>query len=188
MSGSSTASSWNLVARAIPCSTGSGPKFALIISQAMLSARSARRLPRSAYSSACRQASSPDPLNPSASLRPAEQVPRLSEGERIPELFRGPQRHVHVVEEPCAATAEHAERGKAEEGPGWPAACQRDRILECPLSLRHVAAGRPERPHRGPEAQQELPVRALASPADRSPQVRVVVEEARDRCGLVARP
>jgi hypothetical protein len=48
MVGSSPAMARNSLQRSIPSSTGSGPKIALIISQPMLSARSAAKLPRSA--------------------------------------------------------------------------------------------------------------------------------------------
>ena len=93
----------------MPSSTGSGPKFAAIISQPMLSARSVGRLPRSACSSACCQASSARASEPEdRPLDAAAQVPRLGERERIAELLGGAQHFLDVVVEPVAVAAEDA--------------------------------------------------------------------------------
>ena len=149
----------------MPSSTGSGPKFAAIISQPMLSARSVAQVAALGVHErllpgllGARQRADERPLEA------AEQVPRLGEGERVAELLGGAQHLLDSVEQPVAVAAEDAQRAEAEQRARRAAAAELERVLERLPPFGDVAARRPEGPERGREAQQQLavPVRSRA--------------------------
>ena len=118
--------------RSMPSSTGSGPKTALTISQPMLSARSARSCPRSAYESACLHASSAlAERTHDVALDAAEQVPRLREAEVVAELLAGREHLLRVVAQQSSLLPLRMRSVQSpSSGARRPAAAELERVLE----------------------------------------------------------